>query len=294
MSKNNRLLVLGLLTALLLLLFWFQPTNPGVSRPVTAVLFSSLFLASFTALLLEHIFVRPTDVVAAGVSILLLLVPSRDLLSEWGAWYWGFFGYEVFLVVAATTALLLLTKAEGETSRRNRASRALRDAVVTIGPGRVQYFFLFFLTLLFYVEPRSIPFVAFLAYGAFVVLLEPDRLATKLPEVLRHEQPEVGEIFSVQGQNTFLARLHPGASRPALKLTDLLEFSYGMDEPRRIRRGAVLERFFLDQAQWIRILSHDEIDEQSSKLPPLEKHRRDAVYRRDGLDAGSFSARLSV
>ena len=292
MSKNHRLATLVLLTAVLAALFWFPPTNPNASTEITALLFSTLFLASFTALLLEHFFVRPADVLAAGVSILLLLVPSRELLSKWGQWYWGLFAYEAVLVVMATLALFLLTKTEGDGSWRNRWSRALRDVVTRVGPGKVQYFFLFFLTLLFYVDAQSTPFVAFLIYGAFVVLVEPGRLAAALPRALRREVSEVGELFGVQGQNTFLARLHPDRSRPAVQMSSLLEFSYGMDEPPRVRRGVILERFFLDQSQWIRILSHSEIDRLSAELSDRPQHRRNAVYTRPGHDASSFLGSL--
>ena len=259
MSKNHRLVALALLTLSLLLLFWFQPTNPEVSREIGIVLFASLFLASFTTLLLEHLFVRPTDVLAAAVSILLLIVPSRDLLSALGNWYWVLLAYEGLLVALSSSALLLLTTTQGGGSLRNRWSKALNVVVTQLGPGKVQYFFLFFLTLLFYVDARSIPFVALLAYGAFVVLLEPSRLALLVPQALRRDGTEIGELFGVQGQYTFLARLHPQQSRNALHMGALLEFCYGMDEPPRLRRGAILERFFLDQTQWIRILSHREI-----------------------------------
>ncbi len=121
MSKNERLVVLGLLVAVLATLFVFPLTNPKLAREPGAVLFASLFLLSFTVLLLEHFFSRPTDVIAAGVSILLLVIPSRPLLEPWGNWYWAFLGYEVLAVVLATSALLLLTEAEGAGSRRNRA-----------------------------------------------------------------------------------------------------------------------------------------------------------------------------
>ena len=292
MSKNHRLATLVLLTAVLAALFWFPPTKPNTSTEITALLFSTLFLASFTALLLEHFFVRPTDVLAAGVSILLLLVPSRELLSKWGQWYWGLFAYEAVLVVMATLALFLLTKTAGDGNWRNRWSKALRDVVTRVGPGKVQYFFLFLLTLLFYVDAQSTPFVAFLIYGAFVVLVDPGRLAAALPRALRREVSEVGELFGVQGQNTFLARLHPERSRPAVQMSNLLEFSYGMDEPPRVRRGAIIERFFLDQSQWIRILTHSEIDRLSAQLSDLPQHRRNAVYTRPGHDASSFVGSL--
>ncbi len=157
-----------------------------------------------------------------------------------------------------------------------------------VGSGKIQYFLLFFLTLLFYVDAQSTPFVAFLIYGAFVVLVEPGRLAAILPRALRRDVSEVGELFGVQGQNTFLARLHSDKSRPAVRMNSLLEFYYGMDEPPRVRRGVILERFFLDESQWIRILSHSEIDSLSAGLLELPRHRRNAVYTRPGQEAASF------
>ena len=89
MSKNHRLATLVLLTAVLAALFWFPPTKPNTSTEITALLFSTLFLASFTALLLEHFFVRPTDVLAAGVSILLLLVPRPRAAEQVGTMVLG-------------------------------------------------------------------------------------------------------------------------------------------------------------------------------------------------------------
>lgn len=288
MTKNQRIVVLTLLAGLLTVLFVFAPTAPSSRPEIRALLFSSLFLLSFTALLLEHFFARPTDVVAAGVSILLLMVPSRMLLAPWGVWYWLFGAYELLAVLSATVALLLLTEAEGPSSRRNRLSGVLKTLTTRLAPGRAQYFFLFLLSLIFFVEPRSIPFVAFLAYGLFVFLLEPSRVVVRLPALIRDDSPEVGEILSVQGRGTFLVRLHGGDGRPPLRVGDLLEFSYSMDEPRRIRRAVLLERFFLDQAQWVRALCHDDIDREAAELPYLENHRPDAVYKRADRNTEGF------
>ena len=75
-------------------------------------------------------------------------------------------------------------------------------------------------------------------------------------------------------------------------MNSLLEFSYGMDESPRVRRGVVVERFFLDQSQWIRILCHTEIDKLSARLSDLRRHRRNAVYVRPGYDASAFLGSL--
>ena len=292
MSKNHRLVGLGLLTVILGMLFVFPPTKPNVSIEISAILFSSLFIASFTALLLEHFFVRPTDVLAAAVSILLLLIPSHGLLDEWGSWWWGFLGYESFLVLLSSASLLLLTNDEGAGSPRNRWSKMLKRVAIKIGPGKTQFFFLSLLILVFYVNTEPTSFLAFLMYGGFVVLMDPSRLRILPFRALKPDTCEVGELIGVEGTDVFLARLYPERSRPSVHMDHLLEFSYGMDEPPRTRRGIILERFFLDRAQWIRVLSHREIDTISATMPALPKHRSNAVYAREGQDGRPFLTSL--
>lgn len=292
MPNHQRLIVLAVLTILLLVIFLYPPTAPNVSSQVNAMLFATLFLLSFTVLLLEHFFSSPTNVIAAAVSILLLIIPSKLVLSAWGIWYNIFVVYEIGAIAIATAALLLLTDTRGPSSWRNRASLMLKEVATHAGSGRVQYFALFFLCLIFFVEPRSTPFLALLFYGGFVLLIHPHRLVARMPELSRAKEQEIGEIFGVQGRGTFLVRLHPGGDRPALRVGDLLEFSYGMDDPVRTRRGVVFERFFLDQAQWISALCHDDIEQESSDLPALAEHRRDAVYKRADRDMGAFLGRL--
>ncbi len=292
MNKNQRFAVLMLLTALLGALFMFPLTAPSSTAEQSVLLFSSLFLLSFTALLLEHFYGRPTDVVAAGVSILLLVVPSRSLLTAWGGWYWGIISYCLAATLIATAALLLLSTERGPDARRNRASEALKSIVVRVASGKAQYFWLSVLSLVHFVEPQSIPFLSLLAYAVFVLVFDPSRVVADLPKFARKRDTEVGEIFGVQGRSTFLVRLHPAADRPTLRVGDLLELAYRMDEPDQVRRGIVLERFFLDQSQWIRALCHEEIDQRAATLARLPSHRADAVYKLADRDSGDFMGSL--
>lgn len=88
MTKNQRLVVFLLLALVLGVLYLFPLTRPGIEEEgMSSVLFISLLLLSFTTLLLEHFFARPTDVLAAGVSILLLIIPTKGILDAWGVWY---------------------------------------------------------------------------------------------------------------------------------------------------------------------------------------------------------------
>ncbi|MEX2111193.1 MAG: ATP-binding protein [Gemmatimonadaceae bacterium] len=252
---------------------------------------TALFLLSFTALLFEHFFAKPNDVIAAGVSVLTLLIPARGSLADWGTWYWAFLYYEVALVVLATAALLLLTP-DDPGRLNNRISNVLKTVTTRLGSGKIQYFCLFFLSLVFFIEPRSIPFIAFLAYGIAVLWIEPHRMSLWLPAVVKLKTREAGEILAVEGGNSFIVRLHAGSDTPKPRLGDLLEFRYEAGGSSKPRRGVVVERMFLDQAQWVRAVCHETIDAAAETLPDLDPSRPGAVYRRVESDGSKFYGTL--
>ena len=295
MSVKQRLAFFVLFMVLVCALFLLPPTNPQIqSEEAMAILVSAMVLVSFCALLLEHFFTRPTDVIAAGVSILLLLIPSRTLLSPWGVWYWVFGVYEAIAVLLATIALLLLTDRQAASSKRNRISTILNTLTTRLASGRAQYFLLSLFMVIFFVEPRTTFSIVFFLYGVGIMIFQPQTLIDLLPKIARKRASEIGTILSVQG-STFLVRLHSDGARPRVELGDLIEFFYGMDEPRTVRRAIVLERFFLDQAQWIRALCHEEIDTGSKDLPKSDQHEPNAVYKlADRTDPGFLGKLVGV
>ncbi len=68
---------------------------------------------------------------------------------------------------------------------------------------------------------------------------------------------DIGEIIGVQSGNTFLAKLY--TDRQPVRRFDLVEFRYSMDDSRRIFKGMIIDNYLLDEQQWIRILTMDEI-----------------------------------
>lgn len=288
MSKGHRVLVFLLLVAVGGALFLYPPTKPATAGDVTAVLLASAFLLSFTALLAEPFFARPTDVVAAGVSILLLLLPTRALFLPWGAWYWIYIAYVSGAVFAAMAALLLLTDGEPADSPRNRASALLNVLAARGASGRVQYFLLFILSLLLFVSPATTPFIALSLYAGLIVVARPQTLAKVLHGAARPPDASVGSLLSVQGHNTFLVRLLPQARRETVSVGDLLEFRYQMDGEGVIRRAVAVEEFFLDQEHWVRAFCHPEIDRRAAALSPLSHHAPGAVYRRSRAPVADY------
>jgi uncharacterized protein len=236
-------------------------------------------MLSFTALLLEHFFAKPTDVLSAAVSILFLLIPSQPLLVSWGSWYWALLYYEVALVVISTAALLLLSD-DSPQSKRNQASEILKALAVGIGDGRAQYFLLASIAIVFFIQPRSAAFVALLLYALMVMAIRPQRAIARLPRLLKARAAEVGEIIAVEGGSSYLVRLHTSSSRPMPKLGSLLEIHYEVDDRHVERNG------------WIRAACHPSIDKTCSDMPAMASYRRGAVYERGEPDKSGFFDRL--
>ena len=90
MTKSQRVIVFLVALALVLTgyLVFKLPVDMLESKGI--IIISALIMMSFTTLLAEHLFTRPTDVVATTVSILLLLSPTYPDLQDMGLWYWAF------------------------------------------------------------------------------------------------------------------------------------------------------------------------------------------------------------
>jgi hypothetical protein len=280
--------VFGLLLIVQATLFVYPVTSPDTDIAISTLAFSALLLLAFTILLVEPFFTRPTDVIASGTSVLLLLAPSRDLLAPWGAWYWILGGYVLGAVVVATIALLLLSAEKDPNAIQNRISAALKTSVVYLAPGKVQYFAVFLLTLIFFVPPASPSFIALSLFAGVVVLADPQRIGRLLPKAAAKKTVAVGSLFGVQGANTFLIRLLPSAERGSVAIGDLLEFRYGMDGTGRVRRAIALEHFHLESSLWVRALCHPDIEERSKDLPLLPRHESGAVYLRSNAGVSAF------
>src|SRR5690554_5239634 len=101
MTKGQRIFVFGTAMLSLLVMYWvFQLQIDGLGGHGIVIL-SALIMLAFTIMFAEHYFTRPTDVVASTVAILLLLSPLHDELQDLGIWYWIFWYYNAFVLLAA-------------------------------------------------------------------------------------------------------------------------------------------------------------------------------------------------
>ena len=89
----------------------------------------------------------------------------------------------------------------------------------------------------------------------------------------------LGMIFGVQSKNTFLVKLFPVNQRPVLRLFDFVEFKYSVEERNYVRRGMVFDIYWLNEEQWIKVLTNEEIEKMLASIPKNELIRYDAVYK---------------
>lgn len=260
MSKNLRIAVLIILLILIGVIFfsWTGKILPDNNSGI--IIFTSLMMLSFVVLFLEHYFTTPTDIILSTVSILLLLSPIKDKLSNLGVWYNIFYFYNVGILILSLGALILLNKDKSQNHISNKISKYLNLFVTRFGNGRFLYFSLFILTTFFYVNNQSIYFLILIGYSLVIILIKPTDFLIGIIHKKNKTENDIGEIFGVLSGNNFLVKLFKNINY--INLFDYVEFKYSMYSNNKVLKGMVLEKYFLNEEQWIKILSDKSINDQ--------------------------------
>ncbi len=234
-------------------------------------------MLSFNSLILEHYFTKPTDVLSASIAVLLIIVPIPEDLKDLGNWYNTIFFFSFTCGILSVLSLVLLDSDQPDECNRNKIAKLIKDFVTRFGSSKVQFFCLFVLTAFFYLDSKSQYFIFLFMYSAFV-LLDPWKFILKISTFAKAKpQTGIGQIFGVQSKNTFLVKLYD--KRPAVKIFDFVEFRYSMDKGRGIRKGLILDNYLLNQAQWVKILVSDEIQEIFGKTTFNSFEEENVVFK---------------
>jgi len=292
MSKTHRVIVFVFLVILLLLIIALKPHNVTFNSTLGILLISALVTIAFISLFIEHYFTSPTDVIAASFSIVLLLTPMRNILTNWGVLFDAFYYYSLVILIVAVSAILLLDDTQSEQVLRNRISRVLKYIAVNFGKGKLLYFALFLFTLLFYVDNRSPYFLILFGYSTFIILINPRKVILNWPGFRKKTCNEIGEITGVQSKNTFLVKLYDYADRPPVRTSDLVEFKYLMDDTDRVRRGLILDTYLLNREQWIKVLSNKQIGAMIRTLKTSDITKKNVVYKIEKKTSNDFIERF--
>ncbi|MCG5526322.1 ATP-binding protein, partial [Ectothiorhodospira haloalkaliphila] len=275
MPKGQRIIVFLVTLALLLVGYIAFKTPIDVLSSKGIVIISALIMLSFTTLLAEHFFTRPTDVVASAVSILLLLSPIHSELNEMGLWYWIFWSYSAALLVVSLLALLLLSPERSPSAPINRASVILKTIAVRFGNGRFLWFSLFVLCVLFYVDSQSPLFIALFAYAAALLLIDPKKAIISLSSISKRSESAVAELFGIQSSSAYLAKVYPDS--PPIKRFDVAGFLSNSGGREKWITGIVIEAYELNEQRWLKILTDESFGELEEKTTVPESPKKGIV-----------------
>ncbi len=276
MPKGQRVIVfLAVLILLLVGYFVFKIPVDALSNK-GIVIISTLIMLSFTTLLTEHFFTRPTDVVASAVSILLLLSPIQSELKDMGLWYWIFWGYSAVLLILSLLALLLLSPEKSPADPMNRASIILKALAVHFGNGRFLWFTLFVLCVLFYVDNQSPLFIALFVYASVLLLIDPKKAIYSFKFLAPKPESAVAELFGIQSSSAYLAKVYPDS--PPVKRFDVTGFITNAGGKEKWVAGLVIEAYELNEQRWLKILTDESFGELGEKTKKPENPKKGVVH----------------
>jgi uncharacterized protein len=275
MTKIYRLILLGLSFLLLVGLGFF--IRHDFSFLLNDFWFTSgLLLLILLSLIDQPHFSKDTNVfvnaVTAAVSLLLVQAANRDFL------FWTFLAFIIYLTVSSyilmwrrTNPLNEENKAVQLFSRLNRqigrpeaifSAFFLWGGIRQFGLSSNEFNLLLWFWIIFMI--LNIPTLAKTIEGLFAAINE------------KNDKEAIGQIFGVQSKNTFLVKLLENRSQTT-RIFEFVEFKYSIDN--QVKKGLILDVYLLNQEQWVKVLTTQEIEKIFSEKAIFHSHTPDLVYK---------------
>lgn len=255
--------------------FYFNGFNlPEYSSGV--LIFTSLAMLCFNALILEHFFTKPTDVLASAISIILSLSTLSEELYVLGFWYKFLIWYAVILVIASLVSMFLFNPNKPEGSFENTISKTLKEMCIMFGNSKMQFFILFIFISIFYMDTRTPYFILLLLFGLFWTM-DPWKLikSVKIGKTSTGLD-SIGKIFSIDSGNVFNIKLFD--SIKDLAKNDFVFLKYG-NQAKDKRFGIVTDIFFLEDQRWARVLSDINIENKYEDILTSGHYEQGFCYK---------------
>lgn len=237
---------------------------------------SGLLLLVLLSLIDQPHFSKDTNVfvnaVTAAVSLLLVPAANRDAL------FWTFFSFVAYLTVSSYILMWLRQNPLNEEkksvqlfSRLNRqigrpeaifSAFFLWGGIRQFGLASSEFNYLLWFWIIFMI--LNIPALAKTIEGLFITIK------------VKNDKEAIGQIFGVQSKNTFLVKLAESRTQTT-RIFDFVEFKYSIDN--QIKKGLILDVYLLNQEQWVKVLTTQEIEKIFSDQVIFSTHTPDLVYK---------------
>lgn len=277
MNKRTRLIFLGLSLITLI----------GVGRYVTSnfnfLLNDFWFTSGFLLLILLSLIDQPhfskdsnvfINAVTAGVSLLLVGEQNRNWI------FWLFLSISFYLAISSYILMWLRNKPLiNENKWLQFFSRINRE----IGKPQTLFSAFFLWGAINQFGINSAGFNALLFYWVIFMILNLPSIASIINKLFERKESKkqenaLGTIFGVQSKNTFLVKLFSDRKQ-TIKIFDFVEFVYSIDENKLIRKGLILDSYLLNEQQWIKVLTTNEINQIFQNQPIFKEHSEDIIYK---------------
>ncbi|WP_250432382.1 ATP-binding protein [Hanstruepera flava] len=226
------------------------------------------------------------NAITAGISLLIVDDNNRDFI------FWVFLSIISYLTISSYALLWLRQKSLG---LENKFIRLIARVNREIGKPETLFSSFFIWGVYKQFGTGNNQFNGLLLFWAIFIILNIPSLAKSIEDLFaigkdKSNKLALGQIFGVQSKNTFLIRLYDSSERIVnTRIFDFVEFKYSTDK--KVRKGLLLDTYLLNQQQWVKVLSNNEIEKIFDKNI-FENHKSDVVYRINNIPENDYLKRF--
>lgn len=225
--------------------------------------------------------------ITAGISLLLIEEGSRNWI------FWIFLGLTFYLGLSSYLIMLFRNK---PLYSENKVLQFFSRINRQLGRPEMLFsaFFLWGALSQFGIDSRE--FRGLLLYWVIFMILNVKELAFIVNSIFEKKDNEnefhaSGKIFGVQSKNTFLVKLFP-ERQTTINRFDFVEFTYSIEQASKVRKGLVLDSYLLNEEQWMKVLTTNEINEIFKGEQIFKSHTKDIIYRIDQVPKTDYLERF--
>lgn len=206
-----------------------------------------------------------------------MLLPIERELQYWGNWYPFFLTYCSLCLVFALTSILLANQDKPKECLQNSFALILKNVATSCGNGKFLNLALAAIIITTYKEMPSNWLLVLLLYCLFSITVSSvGEQFQKLLSNFAKKPIDIGIIFGVQSENTFLIKLHNGQS---IKRFDFVGFRDSFEGNEQTRFGFVIDNYYLDEQKWVKVLATPEVQVACSNNNSNNKFEQNSVYK---------------
>ena len=278
MNKKYRIFIYLLSISLLCFITWIVTGN--ILNAFSQFWFSAgILLVILLSLIDQPFFSKDANIFVNAVtaSISLLLIPKDNY-----SWiFWTFLIYVIYLLVSS---YILMWVRKNPLNEEKRIVQFISKVNRIIGKPQTLFslFFLWGAILQFGLYSKEI--IPLFWFWVIFLLLNVPSIAKILSLIFEKNKEDItkniiGNLFGVQGKEIFLVKLLPYDKREKLNLLDPVEFKYKIGNQTKPYRGIVIDNYFLNEEQWIKVFANDEINTYYEKIIPINQINDTYVYK---------------